>query len=69
MLTFWDESTSRPRLMSNRAPHLWKMPDSIAGEGDLNLADIEASTIRVVLQGLPQPSWRLNAFDRAVYKS
>jgi hypothetical protein len=33
--------------MSNRAPHLWKMPDSIAGEGDLNLADIEASTIRV----------------------
>ena len=69
MLTSWGESISRPRLMSNRAPHLWEMPDSIAGEGDLNLADIEASTIRVVLQGLPQPSWRLNAFDRAVYKS
>ena len=54
--------------MFNRAPHLWEMPDSIAGEGDLNLADIEASTIRVVLHGLSQPSWRLTAFDRAVYK-
>lgn len=54
--------------MSNRAPHLWKMPDSIAGEVDLNVADIEASTIRVVLQGPPQPSWQLNAFDQAIYK-
>lgn len=68
MLSFWGESTSRPRLMSNRAPHLWKMPDSIAGEVDLNVADIEASTIRVVLQGPPQPSWQLNAFDQAIYK-
>ena len=35
MLTYWSGSTSRPRRMSNRAPHLWKLLDVITGEDDL----------------------------------